>query len=333
MINGYSPLVPRQYVRRRLRAARGPERRGSRPRRGGGAPPARRLPRRRRPRRLPASGLALPVARSRSSGLRASPAPRAPAVGRSALALPGHRRRARPEPAHVPRGALLRGRAAEPRDGHDGEPSRRPRAVSIVVGRPGVRAGVPHVRALPAASGRRVRRALPGPRRRAPPRCRDRPGAADPRRAGGRSRAGVGRRGVCRSSWSMPGRSSSASLGRTSGRRPSTGCSSSPRIAPTLERAYEVEALPHRLGERADPAASGGWAAYADPVESLRGELLGGPARLFPAGRYRLALRLRAAAAGPGPARAALGHGAGGADPGRARGGRAPRCRPAPTGR
>ena len=70
---------------------------------------------------------------------------------------------------------------------------------------------------------------------------------------------------------------------------------------PEVERTYEVEALPHRLGERADPAASGGWAAYADPVESLRGDLLGGPARLFPAGRYQLALRLRAAGAGRGP--------------------------------
>ncbi len=70
---------------------------------------------------------------------------------------------------------------------------------------------------------------------------------------------------------------------------------------PEVERTYEVEALPHRLGERADPAASGGWAAYADPVESLRGDLLGGPARLFPAGRYQLALRLRAAGIGRGP--------------------------------
>ena len=70
---------------------------------------------------------------------------------------------------------------------------------------------------------------------------------------------------------------------------------------PEVERTYEVEALPHRLGEQADPAASGGWAAYADPVESLRGDLVGGPARLFPAGRYQLALRLRAAGVGRGP--------------------------------
>jgi hypothetical protein len=70
---------------------------------------------------------------------------------------------------------------------------------------------------------------------------------------------------------------------------------------PDVERAYEVEALPHRLGERVDRGASGGWAGYADPVESLRGELVGGPARLFPAGRYRLIVRLRAAADGRGP--------------------------------
>ena len=70
---------------------------------------------------------------------------------------------------------------------------------------------------------------------------------------------------------------------------------------PELEPVYEVEALPHRLGEREDPAASGGWAARADPVESLRGELLGGPARLFPPGRYQIAVRLRAEGAGRGP--------------------------------
>jgi hypothetical protein len=70
---------------------------------------------------------------------------------------------------------------------------------------------------------------------------------------------------------------------------------------PELEHAYEVEALPHRLGEQTDPAASGGRAARADPIESLRGELVGGPARLFPAGRYQLAVRLRAAGVGRGP--------------------------------
>jgi hypothetical protein len=70
---------------------------------------------------------------------------------------------------------------------------------------------------------------------------------------------------------------------------------------PDLEPAYEVEALPHRLGERPDPAASGGWAAYAHPAESLRGDLVAGPARLFPAGRYRLTVRLRAESPGQGP--------------------------------
>jgi hypothetical protein len=70
---------------------------------------------------------------------------------------------------------------------------------------------------------------------------------------------------------------------------------------PDPEWTYEVEALPHRLGEVADPQASGGWAGYADPGESLRGGLVGGPTRLFPAGRYRLSVRLRAAATGQGP--------------------------------
>jgi len=70
---------------------------------------------------------------------------------------------------------------------------------------------------------------------------------------------------------------------------------------PDRESTYEVEALPHRLGERPDPAASGGHAGFADPVESLRGDLVSGPARLFPVGRYRLTVRLRAEATGRGP--------------------------------
>ena len=70
---------------------------------------------------------------------------------------------------------------------------------------------------------------------------------------------------------------------------------------PDVEWTYEAETLPHRLGDRSDPTASGGSAAYADPVESLRGELLAGPGRLFPAGRYQLAVRLRADGAGRGP--------------------------------
>lgn len=70
---------------------------------------------------------------------------------------------------------------------------------------------------------------------------------------------------------------------------------------PDPEWTYEVEALPHRLGERPDPQASGGWAGYADPGESHRTGLVSGPARLFPPGRYRLTVRLRAAAPGRGP--------------------------------
>jgi hypothetical protein len=63
---------------------------------------------------------------------------------------------------------------------------------------------------------------------------------------------------------------------------------------PQPEWGFEVEDLPHRLGERADPAASGGWAGYADPVESFRTDLVSGPARLYPAGRYRVTLFARA---------------------------------------
>lgn len=73
------------------------------------------------------------------------------------------------------------------------------------------------------------------------------------------------------------------------------------RDRPEVEWAYEAEAMPHRLGERPDPAASGGAAIYADRVESARGELLGGPLRLFPAGRYQVSVRLRADGAGHGP--------------------------------
>lgn len=70
---------------------------------------------------------------------------------------------------------------------------------------------------------------------------------------------------------------------------------------PEREWTYEVERLPHRLGERPDPAASGGQAGLADPAESLRGDLVAGPARLFPAGRYQVIVRLRAERAGRGP--------------------------------
>jgi len=70
---------------------------------------------------------------------------------------------------------------------------------------------------------------------------------------------------------------------------------------PDPEWVYEVENLPHQLGERPDPLASGSWAGYADPGESHRTAVVSGPIRLFPPGRYRLTVRLRAAAAGHGP--------------------------------
>ena len=70
---------------------------------------------------------------------------------------------------------------------------------------------------------------------------------------------------------------------------------------PDPEWAYEVETLPHKLGEREDAGASGGWAGYADPAESLRTDLITGPTRRFPAGRYRLVLRLRAEGHAQGP--------------------------------
>jgi hypothetical protein len=70
---------------------------------------------------------------------------------------------------------------------------------------------------------------------------------------------------------------------------------------PEPEWAFEVEVLPHRLGERRDPTASGGRAGYADTRESLRAPLVSGPSRLYPAGHYRLSLRVRAEASVPGP--------------------------------
>ncbi|HEX2500436.1 MAG TPA: hypothetical protein VHO73_03190, partial [Methylomirabilota bacterium] len=62
---------------------------------------------------------------------------------------------------------------------------------------------------------------------------------------------------------------------------------------PHPEYAFEIEALPHKLGERPDPEASGGWAGYANFTRSSRVDLVTGPARLYPAGRYRLTLCAR----------------------------------------
>lgn len=70
---------------------------------------------------------------------------------------------------------------------------------------------------------------------------------------------------------------------------------------PDPEWSFEVEDLPHLLGERPDPAASGGWAGYADPVESRRIPVVTGPARLYPAGAHRVTLRARADAPVRGP--------------------------------
>jgi hypothetical protein len=70
---------------------------------------------------------------------------------------------------------------------------------------------------------------------------------------------------------------------------------------PQPEYTFEVEALPHKLGERPDPDASGGWAGYADGNQSHRTDLVTGPARLYPAGRYRLTLRARSERVAPGP--------------------------------
>jgi hypothetical protein len=70
---------------------------------------------------------------------------------------------------------------------------------------------------------------------------------------------------------------------------------------PDPEWTFEVEDLPHRLGERPDRTASGGWAGYAHPVESLKTGLVSGPARLYPAGRYRVTLRVRAEEAAAAP--------------------------------
>jgi hypothetical protein len=70
---------------------------------------------------------------------------------------------------------------------------------------------------------------------------------------------------------------------------------------PQPEWVYEVEELPHLLGERPDRGASAGWAGYADPAESRRIPLVSGPSRLYPPGRYRVTLRARATDVTSGP--------------------------------
>jgi hypothetical protein len=69
---------------------------------------------------------------------------------------------------------------------------------------------------------------------------------------------------------------------------------------PQPEPGFEIEALPHRLEERADPGASGGRAGYAGREATQRRDVVGGPLRLFPAGRYRLGLRARLERPGDG---------------------------------
>jgi hypothetical protein len=70
---------------------------------------------------------------------------------------------------------------------------------------------------------------------------------------------------------------------------------------PDPEWTFQVKDLPHKLGDRPDPAASSGWAGYADPTESLKTGLVSGPARGYPAGRYRLTLRARSEGRASGP--------------------------------
>ena len=70
---------------------------------------------------------------------------------------------------------------------------------------------------------------------------------------------------------------------------------------PEPEWAYEVEDLPGRIADRADSAASGGRAVYVEPPLETGGNVTSGPARLFPAGRYRLTLWARVETPGRGP--------------------------------
>ena len=110
-------------------------------------------------------------------------------------ALPRHRWRARPRTGKRRRWACSTRRSSRT--------TRRATVVDtpeasggrVVAGQPGARGGVPHVRALSAASGRRLCRALSGPRVRSSPRRRERLRRAGPRRARGGSWPRLGRRG------------------------------------------------------------------------------------------------------------------------------------------
>ena len=230
-------------------------------------------------------------------------------------------RRARLDPADVARRGVLRGGAAEPRDGATVVTPRRPPAAACrrppAGGSPGFLTFGPY-RPLPAgAYVARFRVRGDGLRLD----VASRPGRRSPRRARGRSRAGVGRRASCRSWWTMPGRSSSGSRGTDGGRPPSTGCSWSAADRPESSATYEVEALPHRLGSGRIPRPPAAGQPTPTPAKASGGSCSSGPVRAvsrgpLPAGPAAPRRRGR-----PGPARAALGHGAGGTDPGDARGG------------
>ena len=271
---------------------------------------------------------------SRSSAFAPLPSS-PPARGGSPLALPGHRRgRSRRPGTTSPVGVFYEAEWQGQPDGHGRRRAGGLRAAASSAARPGVdRPGFLTLRALPATPGRGVRRALPGARPWSPARRRHRLGPAVLAERDGRPRPGLGRRGPPVRRRARPAARAPRRLGRQAGGARSTGCSSSPQDRPDAEWTYEAEALPHRLGDRSDPDGLGRLGRYADPVESLRGALLGGPARLFPAGRYQLSVRLRADGAGRGPlVRLAVTEPAG-TDAGHAARSTPPSCRPAPTER
>ena len=162
---------------------------------------------------------------------------------------------------------------------------------------------VPHVRSLPAASGRERTRRGSG--------CGATASASmSPRTAAG---AILAERAVdpgpewttrpCRSSSSAAGRSSSAPPGTGSERRRSTGCSSSPRTGPTPSGRTRWRRSRTASGEHPDPRLGRVGGLRRSGRESAEPRWSAGPPGSFPAGRYRLSVRLRAAAGGPGPAR------------------------------